>query len=70
MCENTIYFDYSAGYGVNAYSRLYDSIHHFFRTMSEFQTDCIVDYPNAPLVEITNENYSSLKAEGLFHGLN
>jgi hypothetical protein len=70
MCEQTIYFDYSVGYGVNAYSRLYESIHYFFRTMSEFETDCMIDYPNAPRVELTADNYESLRIGGLFNGLN
>ena len=68
--QDAIYYDYKGCEGINAYSRLWSCIHIYFRTMGEFQVFCRIDFPKKELIEITDENYESLRLTGLFNGLN
>ena len=63
----TVYYDYEQSIGVNATCVDWDIRNLFFKSWSEFSTYMFVEYgDNFTLVEITEENYAELCAEGVF----
>ena len=64
----TVYYDYEKTIGVNATCVEWSPRNLFFKSWSEFSTYLLVEYgDDFQLVEITNENYSELCAEGIFY---
>lgn len=59
-----IYYDFEPGLGVNAYFP--DFGHEYFSTIHAFRSFCDIEYDGVDVVEITNENYKELCAQGVF----
>lgn len=63
-----VYYDYESDIGVNATCVDWTPRNIFFKSWGEFSTYLLVEYAdNFQLVEITDENYPELVAEGVFN---
>jgi hypothetical protein len=68
--EVTVYYDFEPRIGVNATCCDWYTRNQFFKSWSEFTFFLLAEYgQNFTLVEITNENYPELCAQGVFDEL-
>ncbi|RXJ74334.1 hypothetical protein CS022_04595 [Veronia nyctiphanis] len=75
MVKNgTIYYDFEYGIGINAYFPDSASVggfywHEWFASFYQFNLYCELEYLDCEVIEINNDNYSELCAQGVFNGI-